>query len=87
MMKSVVRFIVLLVILVGSQLLLPRKSYAYLDPGTGSFIIQMLIATLVGGLFMIKLYFKKIKDFFKRKFSKGGSNEHSQGGSDEHPQE
>jgi hypothetical protein len=87
MRKYAIRFTVVLVILVGSQLLFPRQSYAYLDPGTGSFIIQMLIATLVGGLFMIKVYFKKIKDFFKRKFSKGGSDEHSQGGSDEHPQE
>lgn len=78
MLKHVVRSTVVLVILVGSQLLFPRQSYAYLDPGTGSFIIQMLIATLFGGLFMLKVYFKKVKDFFKRKFSKGGNDEHPQ---------
>jgi hypothetical protein len=77
-MKSVVRCIEALVILVLFHLLLPRNSYAYLDPGTGSFIIQMLIAIIVGGLFMIKLYFKKIKGFFKRTFSKGGTDEQSQ---------
>lgn len=78
MREYAVRFIVVLVILVGFQLLFPRQSYAYLDPGTGSFIIQMLIATLAAGLFMLKVYFKKVKDFFKKFFAKGGKDEHPQ---------
>jgi hypothetical protein len=44
---------------------------AYLDPGTGSFIIQILIAGLLGSLFAIKIFFNTIKDFFKNLFSKG----------------
>lgn len=43
------------------------KPAAYLDPGSGSFILQILIATLVGGLFVIKSYWKKIISFFRRK--------------------
>jgi hypothetical protein len=39
---------------------------AYLDPGSGSFILQILIATLVGSVFLIKVYWKKIKAFFKK---------------------
>jgi hypothetical protein len=38
----------------------------YLDPGSGSFILQLLIASLVGGLLLVKIYFKKIKEFFLR---------------------
>lgn len=35
-------------------LLLPRSVYGYLDPGTGSFIIQIVIAALLGGLMAMK---------------------------------
>jgi len=53
-------------------LLLPLLSgHAYLDPGSGSFILQILIAALVGGLFLLKVYWKKISAFFSNLFSKG----------------
>ncbi len=42
----------------------PQPAYAYLDPGTGSYIFQLLIATLFGALFAIKLYWKRIRGFF-----------------------
>ncbi len=32
---------------------------AYLDPGTGSFIIQMLIAAVLGGAFLMRGYIIK----------------------------
>ena len=47
----------------------------YLDPGSGSFILQILIATLVGSLFLIKAYWKKIRAFLKKTFSKGQDGE------------
>jgi hypothetical protein len=34
--------------------------HAYLDPGTGSIIIQVLIAALVGGGILLKTFWKKI---------------------------
>ena len=34
----------------------PRSSAAYLDPGTGSFVFQMIIASIIGGLYTIKTY-------------------------------
>lgn len=52
-----------------------HKICAYLDPGTGSFIIQILIAGLLGSLFAIKIFFNTIKDFFKNLFSKGKKHE------------
>ncbi len=34
--------------------------HAYLDPGTGSIIIQVVIAALVGGGRLLKTFWKKI---------------------------
>lgn len=52
-----------------------QDAYAYLDPGTGSYILQLLIAVLVGALFAVKLFWNNIKYFFKRLFSGKGKNE------------
>ena len=50
------------------------QAYAYLDPGSGGFFIQMLLAALVGLSFTLKTYWKKIKDFFtKGKGPRAGS--------------
>jgi hypothetical protein len=38
----------------------------YLDPGSGSYIFQLIIAALVGGAFVIKMYWKKITSFFRK---------------------
>ncbi len=43
---------------------------AYLDPGTGSIIIQALIAGFVGAAFFIKIYYKRIKEILSNIFSK-----------------
>ena len=51
-----------------------QNAYAYLDPGSGSFILQVAIAAIVGGVFVIKLYFNKIKVFFKKLLSKDGND-------------
>ena len=39
-------------------------AYAYLDPGTGSVIIQALIGVLVGVGISLKIYWYKIKEKF-----------------------
>ena len=36
---------------------------AYIDPGAGSLIIQVLIASFLGGLFLIKVFWGKVKAF------------------------
>lgn len=43
---------------------------AYIDPGTGSYLVQLLIATILGGLFALKTYWRKILNLFSDKFSK-----------------
>lgn len=44
----------------------PLRAHAYLDPGSGSFLLQLLIAGLVGAAFIIKGFWGKIKAFFRR---------------------
>jgi hypothetical protein len=46
----------------------PRYASAYLDPGTGSYILQIVVAAILGGLFMVKPFFAKIKHFFRKFF-------------------
>lgn len=43
-----------------------EKPMAYLDPGTGSFLIQLLAAGVLGGLFILRASWTKVKNFFLR---------------------
>jgi len=48
-------------------LIFPSLAFAYLDPGTGSYIFQLAIAGLVGAAYFIKLYWFKVKAIFAKK--------------------
>ncbi len=61
----------------GLFLILPQSAYAYLDPGAGSYILQMIAATLFVGLFAVKNFWKQIKNFFSRLFSKKDEKENT----------
>ena len=37
---------------------------AYLDPGTGSIIVQLVVAGLAGLAYVLKLYWNRMKTFF-----------------------
>lgn len=41
-------------------------AHAYLDPGTGSIVIQSLIAAVAAGALIIKTYWYKIRSFFDK---------------------
>ena len=45
-------------------------AYAYLDPGSGSIVIQLIIGALVGVGITLKIYWVKIKVALETKFSK-----------------
>ena len=55
-----------LIIFFISLLLYSRYSYAYLDPGTGTLIIQSIIAGIVGLLATIGIYWVKFKLILKK---------------------
>ena len=46
---------------------MPEKAFAYLDPGTGSMVIQALIAAVAGAGYTIAVYRDKITNFFKKR--------------------
>lgn len=48
-------------------LLYPADAYAYIDPGAGSGIIQVLIASMVAGLFGLKVFWQKFIARVKKK--------------------
>jgi hypothetical protein len=54
---------------------LPRPSHAYIDPGTGSYVIQILIAAFISVGFAVKVFWRKIKAFFLKVFGKAGHEE------------
>jgi hypothetical protein len=52
-----------------------QNAYAYLDPGTGSYLLQILLASLLGAIFSIKIYWVKIKSFVRNMFGKKNDGE------------
>ncbi|MBN2226945.1 MAG: hypothetical protein JW763_06240 [candidate division Zixibacteria bacterium] len=44
-----------------------ETAQAYIDPSSGSYFLQILLAGLLGALFTLKIYWRKIKAFFSGK--------------------
>jgi hypothetical protein len=42
------------------------RAHAYIDPGTGSYLLQFLIGGLLAGAFVIKRFWFRIKAFLSR---------------------
>lgn len=51
-------------------LVLSQPAYAYLDPGSGSYLIQLAVASFLGGLYLIKIFWNKIKLLLANLFSR-----------------
>ena len=69
--------------LLGALLVLwlvePGEAHAYLDPGTGSAVIQMVVAVAMGSLFVIKTYWRKIVSMFNGSASENDANDSASG--------
>jgi hypothetical protein len=60
-------------LLIGAAavLVLPAShgsAFAYLDPGTGSIILQALIAGIIGSAAFARMYWTRLKGMFRRAF-------------------
>ena len=44
--------------------LIAPNALAYLDPGTGSILLQSMLALIAGAAFTLKLYWAKVKSLF-----------------------
>jgi len=73
-MKSRIRvlrpFFPLVVFAVGVSLAFPAPAAAYIDPGTGSLVLQMLIAGALGAAFAVKRFWRKIVAFLSSVFKR-----------------
>ncbi len=45
---------------------LPSTAHAYLDPGSGSMALQILLATALGAVYAVRAYWRKIRARFTR---------------------
>jgi len=48
----------------------PSHVRAYLDPGSGSILLQLLIAGILGAFLVLRSSWGKVKAFFSRLFSR-----------------
>lgn len=51
-------------------LVVPVAAHAYIDPGTGSTVIQVVIAAIAAAGYFIKVFWRQIKAFFTGLFGK-----------------
>jgi len=59
-----------IVVLSLAFLSLARPAHAYLDPGTGSYFVQILLAGIAGGGYIIISSWSKIRSFLSSVFKK-----------------
>ena len=57
---------------------LANPAYAYLDPGTGSIILQLLLGGVAGALLVSKLYWHRLKSVFRRGNQRSSSSNKDQ---------
>jgi hypothetical protein len=55
-----------------------KPAHAYIDPGTGSYLFQLLAAGGLGSLFFFRTAFRKLKAFFKNSGAKKSSIENDE---------
>ena len=53
-----------------AAVVIPADAHAYIDPGTGSVIIQAVIGAVVAVGFFLKTNWIRVKTFFKKLFGK-----------------
>ena len=64
-MKYLKAFLTVIGTVLLFNFIFPKRIFGYLDAGSGSYIIQIIIAIVVGGAFGIRIYWRKIYHFFK----------------------
>jgi len=51
-------------------LFLVRPAYGYIDPGTGSYVLQTLLGILFALAVTLKIYWRHVAGFFRFKFGR-----------------
>ena len=64
----------ILMMVVAWVAIFPPKAYAYLDPGTGSLIVQSLIAAIAAVGFGLRHYWGRIRGWFHKPSGENNSS-------------
>jgi hypothetical protein len=67
-MQRTPQIVSVVLIIYGSWICFPSCAYGYIDPGTGSFLLQLLIGFVLGGIFAMKVFWGKVTAFLARIF-------------------
>lgn len=54
-------------LLLAWTLVFTQPAHAYIDPGTGNFIFQLLLGTIVGAMATFKIWWSRVLAFVKPK--------------------
>ena len=52
----------------------PKTAFAYLEPGTGSYLFQVIVLSIMGLLFTLKMYWQRFIAFVKSLLGKKESD-------------
>jgi len=77
-MKSIRTFRLVKIVVLSITLLVTAGegiAYAYLDPGTGSYVFQVLLAMLLGAFFTIKAYWQRLKIWLSSMLTKSSPDD------------
>ena len=55
-------------------IIFPTKAFAYLDPGTGSIILQAILGFIAATVASISIYWEKFKSLISKLFGKKKEN-------------
>ena len=73
------KILLILSICLFAKIFSTTPAYAYLDPGTGSIILQLLLGGMAGALVIVKLYWARVKAFFIRKTPESRDKDRAEG--------
>ncbi len=54
-----------MVVLVALWAFYPSTAHAYVDPGAGSLVLQVVAASVLGAVFFIKQWYRAVRDAFR----------------------
>ena len=78
------RLKIILVLGLVAHLFGTGPAWAYLDPGTGSMMLQLLLGGIAGAMVVGKLYWQRLREFVTSRFS--GKPSEGAEAAREHPQ-